>query len=122
MGHNYHKLDIWLKSVELSVHVIKQLKNMEVAIWPLRDQIVRSCISIPSNIAEGSERNSKKDFIRFLYIPKASNAELRTQLTILAGVDEKYEPIKNNLLPTLTEIAEITQGLIKKLEKEQDNQ
>ncbi len=66
MGHNYHKLDIWLKSVELSVHVIKQLKNVEAAIWPLRDQIVRSCISIPSNIAEGSERNSKKDFIRFL--------------------------------------------------------
>lgn len=50
--------------------------------FSLRDQIRRSAISIPSNLAEGDERNTDKDAIRFFYIAKGSLAELRTQLQI----------------------------------------
>ncbi len=46
----------------------------------MRDQILRSAISVPSNIAEGAERGSAKDFIRFLHYAKGSCAELRTQI------------------------------------------
>lgn len=52
----------------------------------MRDQIQRSAVSIPSNIAEGYERNSDKDFVRFLLIAKGSLSELRTQLEIAQGV------------------------------------
>ena len=48
----------------------------------LRDQIQRSSVSIPSNIAEGYERRSLKEFLHFLNIARGSLSELRTQLEI----------------------------------------
>ena len=50
--------------------------------FELRDQIRRSAVSVPSNSAEGDERDTDKDGVRFLYIAKGSLAELRTQLEI----------------------------------------
>ncbi len=44
--------------------------------YAIKDQIIRSSISIPSNMAEGFERQSDKEFVRFLYYSKASSAEL----------------------------------------------
>ena len=52
----------------------------------LRDQMQRAAISIASNIAEGDERGSNKDSIRFFYIARASDAELYTQLFIAHAV------------------------------------
>ncbi len=52
----------------------------------LRDQIRRAAVSIPSNIAEGDERDTNKDSVRFLYIAKGSLAELRTQLEIARDI------------------------------------
>jgi four helix bundle protein len=57
----------------------------------------RSAISIPSNIAEGSSRNSKKEFIQFLYIALGSVCELETQLLIAKNVGYIDEPIKKML-------------------------
>ncbi|MEO0741302.1 MAG: four helix bundle protein [Bacteroidota bacterium] len=58
--------------------------------FALRDQIRRACISITSNIAEGYERQSRRDFARFLSIAKASNAEVRSQL--YCALDLGYLP------------------------------
>ena len=56
--------------------------------WGFKDQVTRSSLSIPSNIAEGMERASDKEKTRFLDIAKASSAELRTQIII--GIEVGY--------------------------------
>jgi four helix bundle protein len=53
----------------------------------MQDQVQRAALSVPSNVAEGYERNSNKEFIRFLNIAKGSCGELRTQLYISRKLD-----------------------------------
>ncbi len=78
---NFKKLIVWQRSMQLAcetTNVVNKLPNAEK--FTYRDQIVRSSISIPSNIAEGSSRDSRKDFKRFLQISLGSSFELETQL------------------------------------------
>ena len=56
--------------------------------FALRDQIRQAAISITSNIAEGFERRTRREFCRFLDMAKASNAEVRSQLYV--ALDEEY--------------------------------
>lgn len=81
--HNFRKLDIWTNSmnlVRLSYQEIADLPNEER--FGLKSQISRSAVSIPSNIAEGSGRNSNKEFAQFLSIALGSSYELETQLVL----------------------------------------
>ncbi len=91
----YKNLKIWEKGMAL-VKLIYQLtkKFPKEEIYGLTSQIRRSGISIPSNIAEGSQRGSDKDFANFILIAKGSLAELETQI-ILA---EDFNYIQNNEL------------------------
>ena len=79
----YKELDVWKNGVELvkKVYIITSDFPKE-EVYGLTSQIRRSAISIPSNIAEKSARNSTKEFIQFLYIALGSAAELETQLII----------------------------------------
>jgi four helix bundle protein len=68
----------------------------------LRDQIRRSAISIASNLAEGDERETDKESIRFFYIAKGSLAELRTQVQIAHEIGylkrELYKTLENECI------------------------
>lgn len=64
--------------MRLTTRIYESLKK--TTDYGLRDQMQRSAVSIPSNIAEGYERKSNKEFIQYLYIAKASCGELRTQI------------------------------------------
>jgi len=79
-----HKdLDVWKLSIDLVKDVYNITKTFpQSEIYGLTSQIRRCAVSIPSNIAEGSARNSNKEFIQFLYIALGSCAELETQLII----------------------------------------
>lgn len=84
MGYQSFKdLRVWQGAKELSVKIYTLTSAGKfIKDFGLREQLQRASISIPSNIAEGYERNSHKDFIRFLLIAKGSLSELRTQLEI----------------------------------------
>ncbi|MGL1028216.1 four helix bundle protein [Vibrio vulnificus] len=86
----YKELEIWKRSYQVVLQVYNLLKTCRD--YGLKDQISRSAVSVPSNIAEGSERGSYKDNIRFLYIAKGSCAELATQISLAA--DLGYIPIE----------------------------
>jgi len=77
---SFEDLEIWQESTALAVEIFKLLKDCKN--YGLRDQMQRASVSVPSNIAEGFERNSNKEYIQYLYIAKGSCGELRTQLFI----------------------------------------
>jgi len=83
----YRDLRVWQRAKDLAVTIYKLTSSGPLARdFGLRDQIQRSAVSIPSNIAEGDERDTNKDSVRFLYIAKGSLAELRTQLEIARDI------------------------------------
>jgi four helix bundle protein len=75
---NFEDLEIWKEGMRLSVSIYKLMKSCKD--FGFKDQIQRASVSIPSNIAEGFERQTNKEFIQFLYIAKGSCGELRTQI------------------------------------------
>jgi four helix bundle protein len=83
---SYEDLDVWKRSVRLSVALYQQTK--ELRDFGFRDQLTRSGLSIPSNIAEGFERDGHAEIDRFLTIAKGSAGELRTQ--ILIGIEAGF--------------------------------
>jgi len=96
---SFEELEVWQKACNLSVRIYELLRNCKD--YGLRDQMVRSSVSIASNIAEGAERDSKAEFIRFLHIAKGSSAELRTQVHIAFQVgiisEDTYREIVTEL-------------------------
>ncbi|MCF8242775.1 MAG: four helix bundle protein [Melioribacteraceae bacterium] len=81
--HNFKELKIWQNSKDLVIDVYRKTESFpKEEIFSLTNQIRRSAVSIPSNIAEGCGRNSDKDLIRFLDIANGSSFELETQLII----------------------------------------
>jgi four helix bundle protein len=79
----------------------------------LKDQINKSALSISSNIAEGAERDSLKEFIHFLHIAKGSSAELRTQLYIADNIEFLNSEITSCLISETKEISSMLHGFIK---------
>jgi four helix bundle protein len=75
---SFEKLDVWQRACTLVVNIYSELKDSHH--YSFREQISRAAVSIPSNIAEGAERNSNKEFKLFLGYAKGFAAEVRTQL------------------------------------------
>ena len=102
-------LEVWKRSCRLSVEVYKYFK--ECKDFGFKDQITRSSLSIPSNIAEGMEKNYQKEKARFIEIAKGSIAELETQIYI--GIEIGY--IKKDIglawIKILEEISKMLTGL-----------
>lgn len=79
----YRDLIVWQKAMSLVVLIYYLTKEfLQEEIYGLTSQMRRAAVSIPSNIAEGRYRGTKKDFLQFLRISYASGAELETQLEI----------------------------------------
>ena len=109
----FKSLLVWQKAQGLAVAVY-QRSNSEPLVreFALADQIRRAAISIPSNIAEGDERDTDKDAVRFFYIAKGSVAELRTQLDLAKQLDLVSDADFQSLDSQSEEIARMLRGLI----------
>jgi four helix bundle protein len=107
----FEDLEIWKRSVKLSIRIYNLLSSCKD--YGFRDQITRSGLSIPSNIAEGFERSTSKEFTRFLDIARGSNGELRTQLYI--GVEAGFIDNKTgiDLINETRELSAMITGLKK---------
>ncbi len=88
-------------------------------IYGLTSQIKRCAVSIPSNIAEGSQRSTKKDFSNFSRIAQGSCAELETQLMLARRLNFiKQLDLLQKSMENLIEIRKMLSGLIKKLQSD----
>lgn len=105
---NHKDLDAWKLSINFIAEIYRITQSFpKEELYGLTNQIRRSAISIPSNIAEGSARQSDKELVQFLYIALGSLAELETQLIIaqnlnyilnLTEVSEQLNNIKRTIL------------------------
>ena len=110
---SFEELDVWKRSSRLAVDIYLTLR--ECRDFGLKDQMTRSAVSIPSNIAEGAERVSAREFSRFLYIARGSAAELRTQLYIASKVGIINITVASRLISEVSEISAMIRGLAKSL-------
>jgi four helix bundle protein len=98
----FEDIDAWKKGRELAKAVYSASNSNSFSRdYGLRDQIRRAAVSVMSNISEGFERSSNKDFVRFLYIAKASSGEVRSQLYV--ALDQNY--IDQNSFDIIYQIA-----------------
>jgi four helix bundle protein len=114
-----HKdLECWKNSMNLVKSLYELTSNFpKEELFGLTNQLRRAAVSVPSNIAEGSARNSKKEFIQFLYIAGGSLSEIETQLIISKELEFIEEKIFNLLINNLNLIRAQITGLIKYLRK-----
>ncbi len=85
--------------------------------YAFRDQMIKAALSIASNIAEGAERDSTAEFIRFLNIAKGSAAELRTQLFIAGKAGVIHAGKAEDLIHEAKQLSSMMHGLIKSIKK-----
>ncbi len=116
MGKPHHNLEVWKRSLNFVTKIYKiTAKYPNEEKFGLVSQMRRAAVSIPSNIAEGAARNSKKEFINFLHIAQGSTAELETQILISRNLQFITSSDTEPLLQELEEISKMIIGLQKSL-------
>ncbi|NQZ33769.1 MAG: four helix bundle protein [Oceanospirillaceae bacterium] len=113
MSTGFENLDVWKLSARLSVDIYKHFSHCND--FGFKDQITRSSLSIPSNIAEGNDRSSNKDNVKFLFYAKGSCAELRTQIYIGSEIGYIEGPLSKVLIQETIKISKMLTKLISSL-------
>lgn len=107
----FEDLEVWKRATNLSADIYRELKDLRD--FSFRDQITRSGLSIPSNIAEGFEREAHSEAIPFLSYAKGSCGELRTQIHIGAQIGYIHAAKSQEWLKETVEISSMIKALIK---------
>ena len=114
--NKYKDLIVWQKSMQVAEALYRLAKRLpKEETYALSDQMRRAAVSIPSNIAEGYGRNSKKEYAYFLSIAKGSLNELETQLLLCVQVKYLKESDVEPVLETLSELGKMLTTIILKL-------
>jgi len=111
-------MSAWQKAKNMAIQIYKTTQQCKFSRdYSFAGQIRRSLISIPCNIAEDFERGSRKEFIQFLYIAKASAGELRSQLLITPDLVYLEKKISNDLRSEVIQTSEQLGALILALKR-----
>jgi four helix bundle protein len=114
--NKFKELKVWQKSIQLVTDIYSATIDFpKEEVYGITSQIRRCAVSIPSNIAEGAGRGTKKDFSHFLDIAKGSSFELETQLIISRELGFIDHNIIVSILSELGEIQKMITGLQKSL-------
>ena len=105
----------WKKAREVTVRIYQLFSTSRD--FGFRDQIQRASVSIMNNVAEGFERDSDRDFVRFLFYAKASCGELRSMLYLAEDLNYLSHTEFEELMALSLETSKLISGLIKSLRK-----
>jgi four helix bundle protein len=118
---DFRKLVVWQKAHEVALNSHRVAKSIRGSMYgPLRQQIVRSAMSIPANIVEGRAQKSEKDFSRFLGYAAASAAELEYHLLVATDVGAINKSASVQLIAAVSEVGRMLTGLTKRLRSDQE--
>ena len=110
MAHNFKKLIVWQKSMDLADSIYSYIKKLpDEERFALQSQLRRAVISIPSNIAEGLAKNSVKEFKYYLSTSLGSSFEIETQLLICQR--QEYHP--QDVIQLLQQVKELQNMIFK---------
>jgi len=112
---NFENLDVWKRACQLSAEVYSTLKDLRD--FGFKDQITRSSLSVPSNIAEGMVKPTGKDKVKYLHIANGSCVEMRTQAYIGMKIGYIQPGVGCQWVQETKEISSMISGLIGKIEK-----
>ena len=110
----FERLEIWQRSVELSVEIYEHFSGHRD--FGFRDQITRSTLSLPSNIAEGYERQSDREKALFLNYAKGSAGELRTQVHIGNRIGYIPEEVSGRWIEEVEQLSRMLFAIIRKMQ------
>jgi four helix bundle protein len=108
---NFEDLKVRQESMKLCIEIYKSTKDCKD--YGFKDQIQRASVSVPSNISEGYERQTNKEFVQFLFIAKGSCGELRTQLYLAKALQYLNKQTTEALIKQSKIISSMIQNLIK---------
>ena len=113
---NFEDLIVWQKGVELvkQIYLLTSEGKLNKD-FGLRDQLQRAAVSIPTNIAEGFERSSRRDYIRFLFIAKGSAGEVRSLLRVALEIGFIDQSLYDHLRSTVLELSRYLSNQIRSL-------
>jgi len=115
MEKPHRKLNVWKQSMDLTVQAYQATGAFpREELYGLTGQVRRSAVSVPSNIAEGAARQTKKEFANFLHISQGSLSELDTLLEVSFRLGFIDQPSINKLDASMIEIDKMLSGLIRK--------
>ena len=113
---NYKNYEVWKRSHELTLLVYRLTKTFPSSeLYGLTSQLRRASSSVPTNIAEGSGRDSDKDFRRFLVIAHGSATEVEYLLFLCKDLNYVEESAFDELNSLITPLRKMLNNLIKKL-------
>ena len=113
----YTDLKEWQKAMDLSVDVYRKVRSLpQEELYGLSNQMRRAVVSIPSNIAEGNQRSTTREYIHFLSIAKGSLGELETQIRLCERLNNMSNSETESLITQCSEIGRMLNGLMKRLE------